>query len=316
MRVLITGGAGFIGHHLVHAVLARGDEVTVLDDLSNGSVARLSDVAGEIAFVHGSVVDEAAVREAMRDVEVVFHLAAIASVAQSWQAPRRTDEVNVGGTIEVALAAAAHGVRRVVFAGSSAVYGNPARLPCREQQRPDPQSPYGAGKLAAEHYLHALGQELGVETAVLRYFNVFGPGQDPASEYSAVVPRFITAVLAGRRPTIYGSGEISRDFIHVDNVVAANLLAAAADAPSGLTCNIASGLRTSLLELLAAIGQATGRSVEPIFGPPRAGDVLHSQGDISLAKRVLGYRVRAPFAEGIADTVRWYQGQPVSSAND
>jgi nucleoside-diphosphate-sugar epimerase len=223
--------------------------------------------------------------------------------------PRLTNEVNVGGTIEVMLAAARHGVRRVVLAGSSSVYGIPEELPCRESQRPDPRSPYGASKLAAEHYVHTLGQLHGVDTVVLRYFNVFGPGQDPASEYAAVVPRFVTAVLDGRRPTIYGDGETSRDFTYVDNVVEANLLASLPSSPSALTCNVACGSRYSLLELLQVICEAAGRRVEPVFGPPRPGDIQHSQADISIARRALDYRAEVPFGEGIRRAVAWYRDQ-------
>jgi UDP-glucose 4-epimerase len=207
------------------------------------------------------------------------------------------------------LAAARHGVRRVILAGSSSVYGPAAELPCRETQRPAPSSPYGASKLAAELYLHTLGQLRGVETVVLRYFNVFGPGQDPASEYSAVIPRFVTAVLAGRSPTINGSGEISRDFTYVENVIEANLLAAKASCPSGLTCNVACGTRYTLLELLRAIGDAAGRGAEPTFGPARAGDIVHSQADITLAREALGYEPVVPFHEGIARTVAWYRAK-------
>jgi UDP-glucose 4-epimerase len=197
----------------------------------------------------------------------------------------------------------------VTFAGSSSVYGVPATLPCQETMRAAPTSPYGASKLAAEHYIHTLGALRGIETVVLRYFNVFGPGQDPSSEYSAVIPRFVTAALEGRAPTINGTGEVSRDFTYVENVVRANLLAAEAGRPTGLTCNVACGSRYSLLELLAAIYKATGRGVDPIFAPPRPGDILHSLADISLAREALGYEVVVPFGEGIARTVEWYRNQ-------
>jgi UDP-glucose 4-epimerase len=218
-----------------------------------------------------------------------------------------SNEVNVTGTIQVLRAAARQGVRRVVFAGSSSVYGIPPELPCRESFRPDPLSPYGASKLAAEHYVRTLGSLAGVETVTLRYFNVFGPGQDPASEYAAVVPRFVTAVLEGRRPTVNGTGEISRDFTFVKNVISANLLAADASSPSGITCNVATGSRHSLLELLDAICDTASVTADPIFGPPRPGDIAHSLADISAAQRDLGYRVIVPFHEGIAQTVAWYR---------
>jgi UDP-glucose 4-epimerase len=313
MKAAVTGGAGFIGHHLVHGLLARGHQVSVIDDFSTGERSRLETFRDRIAVTEGSVLDPEALDEAIADCEVVFHEAAIASVAKSLLAPRMTNEVNVSGTIEVMLAAARQGVRRVVFAGSSAVYGVSDDLPCRESQRPDPRSPYGASKLAAEHYVHSLGRLHGIETVVLRYFNVFGPGQDPASEYAAVVPRFITAVLEGRRPTINGSGDISRDFVYVDDVVEANLLASRAHSPSALTCNIASGLRTSLRELLEAVCGAADHEVDPVFGPPRPGDIQDSQADISLAQRALGYAATVALSEGIVRTLEWFRDRAAVS---
>ena len=310
MKALVTGGGGFIGHHLVHALLARGDEVSVIDDFSTGDRARLAPVGDRISLVEGSILDQAALDRAVASCEVIFHEAAIPSVARSMVNPGRTNHVNVTGTIEVMLAAARAGVRRVVYAGSSSVYGVPESLPCRESFRPAPESPYGVSKLAAEHYVRTLGAQHGVETVTLRYFNVFGPGQDPASEYAAVVPRFITAVLEGRRPTINGTGEVSRDFTYVENVVDANLLAARASSPSGITCNIACGDRHTLLELLDAICGAADRPADPIFGPPRPGDIVHSLADISSARRELGYEVGVPFREGIARTVAWFRSPP------
>ena len=308
MRILVTGGAGFIGHHLVRGLLERGDEVRVIDNFATGMRARLEPYLDRLTLIEGSILDPDALDRAMDGTEVVLHEAAIPSVARSLVDPRLSNEVNASGTIEVMLAAGRRSVRRVVLAGSSSVYGIPAELPCRESQRPDPQSPYAASKLAAEDYVHTLGKLHGVETVVLRYFNVFGPGQDPASEYAAVVPRFVTAVLAGRPPTINGNGDISRDFTFVDNVVAANLLAATRPGVTGLTCNVACGSRFSLLELLDAIGDAAGNRVQPEFGPPRAGDIRHSQADITVARAALGYEVAVPFLEGIRRTVAWYRG--------
>jgi Nucleoside-diphosphate-sugar epimerases len=314
MRALVTGGAGFIGHHLVRHLLDRGDEVSVIDDYSTGDRSRLDPFRERITLVEGSILDTAALDKAVRSCEVIFHEAAIPSVARSVVAPRRTNDVNVGGTIDVMLAAARSGVRRVILAGSSSVYGIPEQLPCRETQRAAPESPYGTSKLAAEHYVRTLGRLSGIETVVLRYFNVFGPGQDPASEYAAVVPRFVTAVLGGRQPIVNGTGEVSRDFTYIDNVVAANLLAARSSSPTGLTCNVACGSRHSLLELLEAISEAAGRSAEPAFGLPRPGDILHSQADISLARQTLGYEVVVPFREGIGRTVAWYLKQAMASS--
>jgi UDP-glucose 4-epimerase len=307
LRALVTGGAGFIGHHLVRRLLEGGHDVAIIDDLSTGFPWRLDSFGKDVEIVRASILDAESLDRAAAGAEVIFHEAAIPSVARSVVAPLASHAANATGTIEVMLAAARHGVRRVILAGSSSVYGPAAELPCRETQRPAPSSPYGTSKLAAEHYLHTIGHLSGVETVVLRYFNVFGPGQDPASEYSAVIPRFTMAALEGRAPTINGSGEISRDFTYVDNVVEGNLLAARSSSPSGLTCNVACGTRFSLLELLDAIGAAVGRKVDPDFGPPRPGDIAHSQADISLAREALGYEPVISFHEGIARTVAWYR---------
>jgi nucleoside-diphosphate-sugar epimerase len=307
MQALVTGGAGFIGHHLVRALLARGDEVVILDDFSTGLRERLDPFLERVRVVEGSILDDVILDQVTAGCEVIFHEAALASVERSFADPVASSEVNISGTIQVVLAAARHGVRRVVFAASSSVYGVPSELPCRETMKPAPQSPYGVSKLAAEYDLHALGAYRGVETVALRYFNVFGPGQDPASHYAAVIPRFVTAVLEGRAPTINGTREITRDFTYVDNVIAANLLAASAAGVSGMTMNVACGDRWSLRQLLQAICSAAGRSVEPDVGPERPGDILHSQADISLARSLLGYRVEVPFQEGISRTVEWYR---------
>lgn len=307
MRALVTGGAGFIGHHLVRALLERGDDVAVIDNFSTGLRSRLSVMADRIYVVEGDIRDAAALDRAMVGCEVVFHEAALASVARSIRDPRLSNDVSSTGTIEVMLAAARAGVGRVVFAGSSSIYGDSPEMPRRESQLPRPLSPYATGKLAAEFYVHSLGALNGIKTTVLRYFNVFGPGQDPESEYAAVVPRFVMAALRGERPTVYGDGTQSRDFTFIENVVQANLLASDAAAPSGITCNIGCGQSYSLLQLLDAIGAALGLNLEPEFGPTRAGDVPHSIADISLSADLLGYRVVVPFLEGIRRTVAAYQ---------
>jgi UDP-glucose 4-epimerase len=309
MRILVTGGAGFIGHHLVHRLVERGDDVVVIDDFSTGLHWRLDPFRDRIRIIEASILDEEALDVAVASTQVILHQAAIPSVARSVEDPLSSHAANATGTINVMLAATRHGVRRVVLAGSSSVYGPAAELPCRETQRPAPSSPYGVSKLAAEHYLHALGALQGVETVVLRYFNVFGPGQDPASEYAAVIPRFVTAALEGLTPIVFGAGDTSRDFTYVENVVEANLLAADADRLSGLTCNIACGDRFSLLELLQTISGEVGRRIEPAFGPRRAGDILHSQADISLARDTLGYEPVVSFGEGISRTVAWYRAR-------
>jgi UDP-glucose 4-epimerase len=307
VKALVTGGSGFIGHHLVRSLVERGVRVVVLDDLSTGDRSRLALVDDQIVFLEGSVLDRAALDVAVAGCDAVFHLAAVTSVARSLDDPLLTNAVNVTGTVEVMSAAARAKVGRVVLAGSSAVYGASATLPCHEGQLLAPLSPYGVSKLAAEQYVHVLGRLHGVGTVVLRYFNVFGPGQDPRSEYAAVIPAFVTAALGGRRPTINGDGGISRDFVYVSNVVEANLRAVAASTPTGLTCNVAGGARTSLLELLEAIGASIGRRIEPIVGPAREGDILHSEADITLARGALGYEVEVPFREGIRRTVAWYR---------
>ena len=307
MKAVVTGGAGFIGHHLVSALVTRGDEVTVLDNFSSGHRARLADISDRVAVTDGTVLDPQALDEAFTGCDVVFHHAALVSAAQSLLEPQATVDVNERGTIEVMLAASRNGVRRVVFAGSSAVYGDCDGRPCHEDRRADPRSPYGVSKLAAEHYVHALGASHGLDTVVLRYFNVFGPGQDPASQYAAVIPRFITSILARERPVINGIGTITRDFVYVDDVVRANLIASTLSAPSAVTCNIATGSPTSLQDLLGAVCQAAGYDIEPTYGPPRPGDILHSRADVSLAARVLGFQADVSLEEGIARTVDWYR---------
>jgi UDP-glucose 4-epimerase len=307
VKALVTGGAGFIGHHIVSSLLARGDDVAVLDDLSTGSMGRLAPFGGQIRMVRGDIRDPTAVDDAVAGAEIIFHEAALPSVARSIADPRLTNEISTTGTIEVMLGAARAGARRVVYAASSSVYGSTPELPRRETQRPDPQSPYAASKLAAEYYLHALGVLHGIETVALRYFNVFGPGQDPASAYAAVVPRFIVAGLNGESPTIYGDGHQSRDFTYIDNVVAANLAAATRPGVSGLTCNVGCGGRFSLLELLDRIEAALGVDLKPTFAAARPGDVPHSQADITLAIERLGYDPRVDLDEGVRRTVRWFR---------
>jgi UDP-glucose 4-epimerase len=322
VKALVTGGAGFIGHHLAAALVERGDTVVVLDDLSTGDPERLRLIADRISFIHGDIRQPGDIEEAVAGCEVVFHQAALPSVARSVRDPVATNDVNVTGTIRVMRAAARAGVRRVVFAGSSSVYGSSPVMPRREDQPPAPVSPYAVSKLAAEQYVHTLGTLDGVETVVLRYFNIYGPSQDPFSEYSAVVPRFVTAALEGTPAVVHGDGRQSRDFTHVANAVSANLLAASAPGASGVTANIGCGRRFSLLDLLAAIGAATGRPLDPVFVEPRAGDVRDSQADISVAAERLGYSVVMPFEAGIEQTVAWFRervatpGSAASSASD
>ena len=313
MKVLVTGGAGFIGHHLVRVLVGGGHDVVVFDDFSSGRRDRVRQ-PGVSRVVEGDLREGAGLGEALEGREVVFHEAALVSVAKSVADPVTTNAINVDGTIRLMGAAAEAGVRRVIVASSSAVYGASADLPSRESQRPEPQSPYATSKLAVEHYVHNLGSASGIETVALRYFNVFGPGQDPLAEYAAVVPRFIVAGLNATRPVIYGDGLQSRDFTYVDDVVAANLLAATAPNVSGSTVNVGSGERRTLLDLLAAVGEAVGRTLEPHFEDIRAGDVRDSQADVSLAAERLGYRPAIEFSEGIRRSVAWYADQPAHAA--
>lgn len=307
MKTVVTGGAGFIGHHLVKALLSRGDDVIVLDNYATGSAGRLADVESRIRIVEGDIRDAAAVADALKGAEVVFHEAALPSVPRSLADPQASASVNIAGTIEVMLGAAAAGCRRVILASSSSVYGDTPGMPRQETQRLSPLSPYAGSKAAAEYMLHSLGAHHRVETVALRYFNVFGPGQDPHSQYAAVVPRWITAALSGTPPILFGDGTASRDFTYVDNVVNANLLAAERSVPTGEVFNVACGEEYTLLDLLAAIGAALGQRLDPEIRPPRAGDVQHSLADITKARNGMGYEVVTPFGAGVEATVRWYQ---------
>src|SRR5581483_10735711 len=261
-HVLVTGGAGFVGSHLVRGLLDRGDRVRVLDNFSTGNRANLVGLEDDVEVVEGELRSYERVHHAMRGVEVVFHQGALPSVPRSVQDPLTTNAVNVEGTLNVLLAARDGGVRRVVFASSSSVYGNSGELPRRETGSPDPISPYGVAKLAAERYCVSFSRVYPLETVSLRYFNVFGPRQDPRSQYAAVVPRFIESIAAGRPVTIYGDGRQSRDFTYVGNVVEANVLAADAPAVNGLVLNVATGTPTTVEELAELIGRLVGREPE------------------------------------------------------
>lgn len=303
MKVLVTGGAGFIGSNLVRALLARGDEVRVLDNFSTGSRRNLEGLERDVEIVEGELRSYERVHNAVRGTEIVFHLGALGSVPRSVQDPLTSSAVNVEGTLNVQLAARDEGVRRVVFASSSSIYGNQPELPLRETMAPDPVSPYGVAKLAAERYCVSFSRVYhSFETVVLRYFNVFGPRQDPRSQYAAVVPRFITAIAAGEPVTIFDDGEQSRDFTYVDNVVAANLLAADAPGASGRIFNVSAGSPTSVNELADTIGRLLGRPVEKTYLPPRPGDLRDSWADVSEARRLLGYEPRVGLEEGLRST--------------
>ena len=306
-RYLITGGAGFIGSALARALLARGDRVRIIDDFSTGKRENLAEIAGEVELIEGSILDESRLARAVEGVAVVFHEAAIASVPQSMAHPIENHAVNATGTLRVLGAALRAGVGRVVYAASSAAYGDDPTLPKMEAMTPAPISPYGASKLAGELYCQVYAAAFGLETVSLRYFNVFGPRQDPRSEYAAVIPKFITRALAGGTPVIFGDGSQSRDFCFIDNVVEANLKAADAPGASGRTYNIACGTATTLNQVVALIGQALGRPVEARHDPERTGDIRHSVADIAAARAGLGYTAAISFAEGLSRTISWYR---------
>ena len=302
MRVLVTGGAGFIGSNIVRALLARGDDVRVLDNFSTGNRDNLAGLDQDVELVEGDLRSYERVHAAVRGAEVVFHEGALPSVPRSVQDPLTTTAVNVEGTLNVLLAARDEGVRRTVNASSSSVYGNGGDLPRTESQAPDPISPYAVAKLAAERFCTSFCRVYGMEIVSLRYFNVFGPRQDPASQYAAVIPRFIRAIAAGEAVTVYGDGEQSRDFTYVDNVVAANLLAAAAVGVSGEIVNVATGGSTTVNQLADSIGLLLGRPVEKAFEPAREADVHASWADLKEARRLLGYEPQVAFDEGLRRT--------------
>ncbi len=309
---LVTGGAGFIGSHLVERLVHDGHRVRVLDNLCTGSLDNLASVEGAYEFFHGDLQDAKLVARAVEGVEVIFHEAALASVPRSLERPLETHAACVTGTVVLLDEARKAKVRRVVYAASSSAYGNQPVMPKHEGQVPQPLSPYAAAKLAGELYLEAFWHSYGLETVRLRYFNVFGERQDPNSPYSAVIPRFVAALLEDRAPTIYGTGEQSRDFTYVGNVVDANLKAAAAPGAAGNVYNAACGGSLGLLELLQRICQLLDKPFAPTFEPARVGDVLHSWSDISAAGRDLGYAPSISVEEGLRRTVAWYRDQHVA----
>ena len=307
MKILVTGGAGFIGSHLTEALVKQGHRVRVLDDFSSGKPENLAAVRGDVELRRGDCADLPTTRRALRGVEAVFHEAAVPSVARSVKDPALAHRTGATATLNVLLAARDAGVRRVIYAGSSSVYGNTKELEKRETLRPRPLSPYAVSKLAGEEYLRVFAELYGLETLTVRYFNVFGPRQDPGSPYSGVISLFTTALLRGRTPVIYGNGRQSRDFTYVENVVRGNLLALRAKGVRGQAVNLATGHRVTLLDLLRELGRITGRPTRAEHRPARAGDVRHSLADIGLARRLLGYRPVVSFEQGLRRTVEWYR---------
>lgn len=306
-RSLVTGGAGFIGSHLVHRLLDLGHEVRVVDNLCTGHRANLAEVEDRIEFIEGDIADLEVCTRAVDGVETVFHVAALPSVPRSLVNPLASHTANVTGTLNVLEAARRAGARRVVYSSSSSVYGDTPALPKHEDVEPLPRSPYATSKLAGEQYVLAYARAGLIEGVGLRYFNVFGPRQDPNGPYAAVIPLLFKAAVSGTPMTIYGDGRQTRDFTYVENVVEANLLAAAGDADrvSGQVVNVGAGSRTSLLELVQLVEEVSGRSVKLEHAPPRAGDVRDSQADLARAGRVLGYSPRIDVREGLRRLWEW-----------
>ncbi len=304
---MVTGGAGFIGSNLVRRLLSEGHKVTVIDNLSTGYAENLSDVMKHVDFVEGDVRDLALLKSKFQDAEVVFHQAALPSVPRSVADPIASNASNIDGTLNVLVAAKDTGVRRVVIAASSSVYGDTEVLPKEESMEPNPLSPYAVTKYVGEVYAKIFPKLYGLETVCLRYFNVYGPYQDPASEYAAVIPKFITLMSEGKRPVIYGDGEQSRDFTYIDNAVEANVLAANAPNVSGEVFNVGCGERYTLNRLVKVLNRLLGTSLEPEYASPRPGDVRHSMASIDKAKNMLGYNPPVSFEEGLEKTVRWFQ---------
>jgi nucleoside-diphosphate-sugar epimerase len=304
---LVTGGGGFIGSHLIDRLLELGHSVRALDNFSTGRRSNLRRTHAQIELIEGDLRDPDTVRRATQGVDIVLHQGALPSVPRSVSDPRTSNAVNVEGTLNVLLAAREAGVRRVVVASSSSVYGETPTLPKVEAMTPQPRSPYAISKLAAEQYTCAFAALYGLETVALRYFNVFGPRQDPTSQYSGVIARFCTTALLGQPYTVQGDGLQSRDFTYIENVVQANLLAATAPDVSGQVFNIACGERITLLDMITILNRLIGRDLSIEHGPARAGDVRHSLADIGKARKLLGYAPAFDVAEGLARTLAWYR---------
>lgn len=308
---LVTGIAGFIGSSIARALLAQGDGVRGIDNLSTGKRENVAEILGRIDFQEADLLDMEAMRRACTGVDCVFHQAAIPSVPKSVKDPLGSNQANVDGTVNILIAARDARVRRVVYAASSSAYGDTPTLPKHEEMKPNPISPYAVAKLASEYYMVSFYRCYGLETVCLRYFNIFGPRQDPTSPYSGVLAKFITQMLRGEQPMIFGDGSQSRDFTYIDNAVHANLLAAKAPAAevAGGVFNVATGTRADLNETFQILKKLTGYSGNVKYGPEREGDVKHSLADISSAERHLGYKPRVNFEEGLRRTVEWYRGE-------
>jgi UDP-glucose 4-epimerase len=308
-KYLITGGAGFIGSNLARKLVSQGADVVVLDDFSTGKSENLDDLKDKVRVIKGDICDIDTVRQATEGADYVLHHAAVVSVPRSVKDPLRTNAVNVDGTLNCLVAARDAGAKRFVFAASSSAYGDSEELPKREDMSALPLSPYGVAKLVGEMYCKVFNDVYGLETVSLRYFNIFGPFQDPTSQYSAVVPIFIASLLKGKSPLVYGDGEQSRDFTFIDNAVDANLLAVKSEKAAGSVINVACGARFTLNELIDDLKGLLGASVETAYTDARPGDIKHSLGDISAARHLLGYQPKVSFEEGLRQTVDWFRAR-------
>jgi UDP-glucose 4-epimerase len=306
---LITGGAGFIGSNIAKELVSQGNSVVIFDNFSSGKKDNLSGILNKIDLIKGDIRNISQLRRSFKDIDYVLHHAALASVQMSINDPITTNEVNVNGTINVLKAAKELKVKKVIFASSCAAYGDSRILPLKETENVAPLSPYAISKLSAEFYCKIFTKLFGLNTVILRYFNVFGPNQDPNSEYSAVLPKFITAVLKGKDPIIYGDGKQTRDFVYIDNVVSANILASKCNnkEAQGNIFNIASGKMMSLLDIVRSISTVTNKRITPIFMPKKSGDIRMSVADISKARRILGYKPKVSFEAGLKISVDWYK---------
>ncbi|HUV40733.1 MAG TPA: SDR family oxidoreductase [Sedimentisphaerales bacterium] len=306
-KFLVTGGAGFIGSNICRKLVQQGCFVRVVDNLLTGKKNNLADIIDKVEFIQADIGHEQTAREAVRDIDAILHQAALPSVPRSVEDPAATHRHCLNATFTLLLAARNAGVKRFVYAASSAAYGDTPTLPKVETMLPHPLSPYAAAKLAGEHYCCVFYEVFGLETISLRYFNVFGPYQDPTSQYAAAIPAFVTAVLKNQPPTIYGDGQQSRDFTYVDNVVDANLLAARAKHTAGQVINIACGQAVTVNEIIDMINKLAGKSVKPLYSDARPGDVKHSLADITLAQKTIGYKPAISFEQGLQMALKWYR---------
>jgi len=306
-KFLVTGGAGFIGSNICKELISQGCFVRVVDNLLTGKKSNLASIIDKIDFIQADMGDAEVAQSATKDIDVVLHQGALASVPRSVDDPAATHRHCVDATFTLLLAARDAGIKRFVYAASSSAYGDTPTLPKVETMTPSPLSPYAAAKLVGEYYCSVFYEVFGLETISLRYFNVFGPHQDPASQYAAAIPAFVTAILKDEPPTIYGDGEQSRDFTYIDNVVEANLLAARAKHTKGEVINIACGEAVTVNEIIALINELVGKNIKSIYTDPRPGDVKHSLADITLAKKLISYKTKVPFKQGLQLAINWYR---------